>query len=159
MTFNISTIICSSVPPFVAMFNLIASDSLLMKICTSLLLCNKGRSDHGLYLLVHCQQSEIWSSHFTQYVSGCTWSTVSSSDHHNSKKKCTDWIWTQIQLNWGKSEGVIAFQPGEEKGVSHHSFPVLTGWIQRGWGLSLHKQLHGQDKGQQVPVPLGKVSV
>lgn len=38
------------------------------------------------------------------------------------------------------------------------SFPVLKGWLQRGQRHSLHKDPHGEDKGQQVQVALGEVS-
>jgi len=36
-------------------------------------------------------ETELLSSHSSQRLSVCTWSTVSSSDPHNSKKMRTDW--------------------------------------------------------------------
>ena len=38
------------------------------------------------------------------------------------------------------------------------STPVLAALLQTGWNLSLHKEPHGEDKGQQVQVALGEVS-
>ena len=50
------------------------------------------------------------------------------------------------------------FSLGEEKaqGGPHHSIPVLKGWLQRGRRLSLHKEPHGEDKGQRVQVAPGE---
>lgn len=46
----------------------------------------------------------------------------------------------------------------EGSGAPYHSIPPLKGWIKRGWRLSLHKETHGEGKGQQLPVALGEVS-
>lgn len=40
----------------------------------------------------------------------------------------------------------------------NHSITVLTGWLQRGQSLSLHKEPHGADKGQWVEIALVKIS-
>ena len=46
-----------------------------------------------------------------------------------------------------------------QKGLGRpHSFPVDKGQLQRGQRLSLHKELHGEDKGQQVQVAPAVVS-
>jgi len=46
----------------------------------------------------------------------------------------------------------------ESQGRPHHSIPALKGQLQRGQRLSLHKEPHGEDKGQRVPVALREVS-
>lgn len=40
---------------------------------------------------------------------------------------------------------------------SHHSVPVLKGWLPRGQRLSHHTDLHREDKGQWVQVAAGVV--
>jgi len=56
------------------------------------------------------------------------------------------------------TEGVRSLLPAEEKAQAdaHHSIPVLKGWIQRGQRLALHKEPHGEDKGQWVKVAVNK---
>ncbi|KAK4832631.1 hypothetical protein QYF61_024612 [Mycteria americana] len=51
------------------------------------------------------------------------------------------------------------FSLEKAQGVPHHSIPVLKGQLQRGQRLSLHKEPHGEDRGQwgkhsQLPQPL-----
>lgn len=60
----------------------------------------------------------------------------------------------------GKTEGVTSLLPGEQKaqGGPHHGIPVLKEWLQGEQRVSLHKELHGEDKRQQVQVAPGKVS-
>lgn len=36
--------------------------------------------------------------------------------------------------------------------ISHHCIAVLKGWLQRGQMLSLHKDPHGKDKGQEAQI-------
>jgi len=54
-------------------------------------------------------------------------------------------------LRGGKTEGLRSFLPGEEKtqGGPHHHIAVLKGWLQRGWRQALHKDPHGDDKGNR----------
>ncbi|CAM9920973.1 unnamed protein product, partial [Bubo scandiacus] len=56
-------------------------------------------------------------------------------------KGLENWLMKKVRsfLSWRK----------EGSGGPHHSIPVLRGWLQRGRRLSLHKEPHGEDKGQQ----------
>jgi len=82
---------------------------------------------------------------------------VSCSGPHNSRKKCTDWRWSKGRLE--KLElGLFSLEKRRLKGAHHHTIPLVKGQLQRERTLSLRKQLHGEDKGQQVQVVLGEVS-
>lgn len=99
------------------------------------------------------------SSHSTQCLSGCTWSAVSSSGPHYSKRhRQTEEGLKEVRKDyqraeelplWGNLEGVF---PPWRRGGPHHSTLILKGWLQRGCGLSLHKESHRQGKGQGLQV-------
>lgn len=52
-----------------------------------------------------------------------------------------------------KSLGLPSPWRREGSGGTHHSVPVLERWLQEGWRLSLHKDSHGEDKGNRYKLP------
>jgi len=67
------------------------------------------------------------------------------------------WRTCPTSNNW-KSR---VFSPWRREGseVPHHSIPVPKGQLHKGWRLSLHKEPHGGNEGQQVHVAASDLSI
>lgn len=69
--------------------------------------------------------------------------------YHSDLKRSDGQRGTEPVL-WGKAKGAKSFLPGECLRGPHHSIPVQKGWLQGQRRLSLHKERHREDMGQQV---------